>query len=255
MRPVWLAFGAVTTVLILGFFTVVTFEGFGHARPPTEDKVRAIPFRGERLAVEAGEGVFNLNVVPGADGEIRLARTVEWSADKPRVTEEWDGKKLSLAVACDRPEDMDIRCQASYVLFVPVEVEMEASSTAGSLDLRDLFGDVRARSVSGEINMSSIGGDVWIRSGSGDVMGNNLRGGRADAESGSGNIRLDFQEQPTNVKAVVRTEGAVEVNVHSGTYDVRVDGTTSKIRVKRDSGSPRKITVDAPDSTVSVCCS
>ncbi|GAA3566232.1 hypothetical protein GCM10022419_053640 [Nonomuraea rosea] len=257
MRAVWLTAGTVVTVLALLLSTLQLWRGFARATPPTDTTQRSIPFTKNKVLVKAGTGDVSLIIMPGVAGELLLDRTLRWAKDRPTVTEDWDERTgtLRLDATCpgsDQPAGP--LCRADYVVMVPPETDVEASSTQGELDVSNLFGDVRLTSVSGWVHVQKVSGAVWARSGSGNVRADMLKGGPADVEVGSGDVDLSFTTMPTAVKAVVRTSGDVNVNVPRGSYDVTVDADESLIDVRLDATSDRKITAKAPGGSVSICC-
>lgn len=254
MRPVWLAIGTVLTAGALFLSTALLWDGFANAGPPTEERTRAIPFSGGKLAVQTAGGNVSLNIVPGIAGEVGLTRRIRWSATKPKITEDWNGSSLRLSAECPG-EDEERVCDADYTVFVPVEVEIEATTAGGMLEVSDLYGDVRATSTSGDIAVRQTMGALRIRSGSGDVNASGLRGERADVETGSGDVNLYFHEAPKEVKAVVRTVGDVRIRVDSGTYALTIESAINEINVDQDLSAPRKIVARAPNGSVEICCS
>jgi hypothetical protein len=261
MRALWLAVGAVVTVFALIGSTTALWAGFAKARPPTEHSRRSIPFKLSQLNVAAGRGGVSVIIVPGEAGELVLERSLRWSAGKPTVDEPWDGHTLRLDASC--PATHQVRqpiCEVTYTLFVPSETDVVAKSADGMIDVNRLYGDVRMTSESGDLGVSGTAGNVLIRSGSGNVRANQLTGGEADVETGSGDIDLSFDAAPRQVRAVVRTEGDVGVYVPEGerssgpAYDVTSKATKSEISVQKDDTSPRKITVSTKRGFALVCC-
>jgi hypothetical protein len=255
MRALWLSAGAVATVCALLISSVTFWDGFAHASPPTETTSRSIAFKLSQLKVIAGRGSVNVSIHPGDAGELFLERSLRWSKTKPTVKEDWDGRTLRLAASCPGTDERHPPvCEADYTLFVPVETNVEAESANGGLEVNRIYGNVRMTSESGPLRVTETTGTVWARSGSGDVRGSALTGGLADVEIGSGHVDLSFDTAPTNVRAVVRTRGNVTVFVPGLAYDVDARAKSVSLDIGKDSASPRKITVQAPDGTASVCC-
>ncbi|MFC4112593.1 DUF4097 domain-containing protein [Nonomuraea zeae] len=257
MRAVWLTAGTLATVLALLLSTMLFWRGFARAEPPTDTTQRSIPFAKDKVLIEAGSGDVLLLIMPGRAGELLLDRALRWSVERPTVTEDWDERTGTLRLDATCPgsgQPAGPVCRAEYVVMVPPETDIEASVTRGDLGVGDLFGDVRLTSVSGSVMVRDVAGSVWARSGSGNVKAEGLRGGAADVEVGAGDVDLSFVNVPATVNAVVRTAGAVNVNVPRGAYDVTVDAARSRLDVRLDAGSPRKITARAPNGSVTICC-
>ncbi|NJP90365.1 hypothetical protein HCN51_13035 [Nonomuraea sp. FMUSA5-5] len=257
MRALWLAAGAVATVVVLTVSTVGLWNGFAGARTPTDVTIRSIPFDGQELRVKTGKGQVNLWIVSGKAGELLIRRSLSWSRDRPTVTEDWDAsaRTLRLDAVCPRYDQPDGPiCEADYLLAVPPETSVEAATSVGQLTVDELFGDLRLTSVSGDVNVNSLAGDLYVRTGTGRVDGDGLRGARADVEVGSGDVELAFRSAPSEAKVVVRTAGDVYLQVPPTVYDVAVQGANTTVDVKHAPGASRKITVTAPDGLVNVCC-
>jgi Putative adhesin len=258
MRGLWLTAGAVVTLLALLGSTLGLWRGFAWGTTPTDISMRTIPFEREAVRIEAGKGHVNVWISAGQAGELLIRRSLRWSKERPAVTEEWDETSgtLRLDAVCpgsDQPEGPT--CHAEYMLFVPPETDLRADVKGGDLAVNALFGDVRVTTVSGAAHVNNVSGDLWARTGTGGFSGENLRGDKADVEVGSGDVDLSFERPPLEVKAVVRTEGDVDIRVPPRSeYDVDADGENTTVDVGRAPGSSRKIVATALNGTVTVCC-
>lgn len=251
MRPLWLAAGTVCTIVAVLLAAGGVWHGFARAELPSEHKSRSIPFSGKQFKLEVVQGVVDVDVVTGEAGVVDLYRTLRWTKDKPTVKEDWDGRSLRLSVTCpgdDQPNRP--ACMAEYELLVPDETEFEATTTSGTLNVDGLHADVRVTSVSGNVRASGIAGNVWIRSASGDINTGMLAGDRADVETGSGEVSVDFDKPPSLVRAVARVSGNVTVRVPVQRYDVSVQAKWSEVAVSSDVDSQRKLTAMAPQGQV-----
>ncbi|MEQ4725138.1 DUF4097 family beta strand repeat-containing protein [Nonomuraea sp. B19D2] len=258
MRVVWLAAGAVVTVIALLISTLVLWRGVARARLPEEDARRSIPFAQKNVRIKTGRGTqVHLSVFPGTAGELFVERSLTWSRDRPTVTEDWDSRSstLRLDAVCPGADQPDgPLCQADFIVFVPPETDIEAATTGGDLIVNDVFGKLRLSSVSGNVHINDISGTIWARTGTGNVDAHGLDVEQADVEIGSGRVKLSFISAPTDVKAVVRTTGNISVNVPRATYRVTADAAESEIDVEQNPQASRNIVVKAPNGTVSVCC-
>ncbi|MEV0230233.1 DUF4097 family beta strand repeat-containing protein [Nonomuraea sp. NPDC050786] len=261
MRGVWLAAGAVATVIALVISTLVLWRGVARARMPEENTQRSIPFAQKNVRIKTGMGAqVDLSVLPGRAGELVVMKSLVWSRERPAVTDDWDAlsSTLRLDAVCpgvDEPEGRDVPlCQADFTVFVPPETDIEAATTSGDLVVNDVFGKLRVSSISGEVHVDNISGAIWARAGTGVIEARGLDVDRADAEIGSGKVSLSFMSAPTEVKAVVRTKGDINLNVPKAAYHVTVDATESDIDVEQNPQASRNIVARAPRGTVSVCC-
>ncbi|GAA3232803.1 hypothetical protein [Nonomuraea helvata] len=256
MRAAWLTAGAVATAIALLISSMLLWRGFARARMPTETSQKSITLKAKNVRIKVGKGrQVSLMVLPGMAGTLLIERSLRWSSDRPAATENWDARSgtLRLDAACSDDPGGAV-CQADYVVFVPPETDIEASTTTGELVVNEVFGNLRLSSVSGSVRVDGISGSLWARTGTGNVRANRIDSDRADVEVGAGEVNLLFVNAPTAVNAVVRTAGNVDVTVPPATYQVTADGVDTDVDVERSAGSSRKIVARAPSGIVSVCC-
>ncbi|MEV4107193.1 hypothetical protein [Nonomuraea sp. NPDC049695] len=256
MKAAWLAAGAVATAIALVISSMLLWRGFARARMPTENSQKSIALGAKNVRIKVGKGSqVDLMLLPGQAGTLLIERSLRWSSDRPNATETWDARSgtLRLDAACSDDHGTPV-CQAEYVVFVPPETDIEASTTTGELAVNEVFGNVRLSSVSGVIRAEGISGSLWARTGTGNVDASGLDSDRADVEVGSGEVSLSFVNAPTAVKAVVRTTGNVDVTVPTAAYQVMADGHSTNVDVKQNPESSRKIVAKAPRGIVSICC-
>ena len=99
MRTAWLIAGALVTVLTLVVTTVGLSRGIAMAQAPSEHTARTIPLPGNaQLRIEANGGHIRLAVHAGEAGVIVVDRQLEWTRDKPSVSEDWNGRTLRLGL-------------------------------------------------------------------------------------------------------------------------------------------------------------
>jgi len=255
MRTAWLIAGALVTVLTLVVTTVGLSRGIAMAQAPSEHTARTIPLPGNaQLRIEANGGHIRLAVHAGEAGVIVVDRQLEWTRDKPSVSEDWNGRTLRLDSSCAPEWQQEETCEVDYRLFVPQETDIEVISSTAPVGVDGVYGDVRVTSVSGDVYAYDIPGPLHVRSGSGDVRGDDLFVDRADVEVGSGRVEMDFREPPTRVRAVVRTSGDIDLNLPEARYDVSVMAPDASVSTDRSATSPRKITASTPQGEVDICC-
>lgn len=254
VRTLWLSLGVVTTSLALLIGTTLTWWAMARAEEPTELKERAIPYTGAHLRVEAAQGDVSVSVRPGEAGKVTLERQLKWSADRPTVTERWDGTTLRLSVSCpDADQPGGPVCLASYTLSVPPESGLEVRTSSGLIRADGIHGPLRLSTLSGDIDVSNTPAPLWARATSGDIIASRLRGGATDAEVGTGNVRLEFTKAPGSVGAVVRATGDVRIALPGGdAYNVAAQGETQAVTVRRDPGSFRTVTARSAEGDVTI---
>jgi len=247
----------VATVFALLLSTMLIWRGFSRGRVPQETHRVSVPFELSALKITTGDGAVSVDINPGPAGTLLINRDMRWTSDeKPKITEEWDGRTLRLDIRCDDSGALGSSsyCESAYTLFVPPETDVEAATTVGDLSISDMLGGVRLTTISGAVRADRLPGSVWARSSSGSVWASALSGGRADLESGAGDVRVDFMDEPAEVRAVARVAGDVDVRVPVGSYDVTAEGRRTEVQVDSSKDADRKIEARAPLGTVRVCC-
>ncbi|NUR93292.1 MAG: DUF4097 family beta strand repeat protein [Nonomuraea sp.] len=253
MRAAWLTAGTICTIIATMVATVALWRGFAMARPPVERTYRTVQFSGKSLKVEASRGRVTVRIVPGEAGVVVVDREVRWSKDRPAITQEWDGRKLTLGSTCpDTGLHNEPLCSTDFLVSVPPETAVEARSTSGQLDVTGVTRELRLTTVSGDVRVSDSAGPLTVRSGSGDIDADFLSGDKVDVETGGGDVRMLFDVAPHEIRAVARTRGAVNILVPEGRYDVTAQAERTRVLVESDSAAPRKITASAPKSSVSI---
>jgi hypothetical protein len=140
-----------------------------------------------------------------------------YSKTPPETTRVISGKTLTITYSCP----VELVCGVAYVVQVPRNVVVEASTGAGAIRLAGLAGNVTAKADVGFITATS------------------LTGASVSLTTSAGGINAAFTAVPSTVQAVTRVGG---VTLH-------VPGTASyKLSVRSDVG---KTTVSVPQSSSS----
>ena len=110
------------------------------------------------LTVEIRTSVGGVRIT-GTDAErIVGVRRATFSLDRPRITEERVGDTLVLRSDCHTfalgP------CDTDYELSVPRRVEVRVTSDFGTIDVRDVDGDVSAATDAGGVRLAGLRGRV-----------------------------------------------------------------------------------------------
>ncbi|WP_436758803.1 hypothetical protein [Streptosporangium sp. V21-05] len=248
VRTAWLVAGGTLTALTVAFTALASWAEIMTVPPSFETTLQSRALTSPRIVVETTSHV-NISVVPGATKRLGMERTLFWTRDRPQVTEEWDGRTLTLDVHCpggDRPGGPV--CQADYTLSVPAATDVEAASHRfGTVSVSGIQGDLRLSTVTGDVVVDGTGGALRVRTQNGHVIGTGLRSAGTDVETGRGDVNLRFVAPPGDVSAVVKTAGDVEVRVPDGEeyeegYNVRTNTGNATVRVRLDPAAPRRIT-------------
>ncbi|HZX05983.1 DUF4097 family beta strand repeat-containing protein [Kribbella sp.] len=115
---------------------------------------------------------------------------------------------------------------------------VDAKSTSGKLELRDIDGDVNLDVRSGDVSVHGLNGKLDVKANSGDIEGKDLKGGPVDVETTSGDIELNLAEaDDVNAKG---TSGNIEITAPGTDYKVTTDsrhGDVNNNLGNTDSGS------------------
>ena len=188
-----------------------------------------------RVVVETSTG--SIEVRRGDAGSpISLRRTLEWSFGSASSQEAVSGDVLTIRARCAETVGFG-RCSVSYILSVPEATAVNLTSSTGSLQVRDLSGDVQARASTGSVELTG------------------LRSSTATAETSTGSVLVSFAASPTSVSARASTGSVDIVLPQDGTeYDVRASTSTGhqSITVPVRTKSPRHIIASTSTGSVAV---
>ncbi|MGZ0150120.1 DUF4097 family beta strand repeat-containing protein [Kribbella sp. WER1] len=130
------------------------------------------------------------------------------------------------------------QCSADYEITVPRGTKVtgesgsgdvqltgvggvDAKATSGSLELRDIDGDVNLDATSGDVSVHGLNGKLDVKANSGDIEGKDLKGGPVDVETTSGDIELTLAE--ANDVHAKDTSGDVQITAPGTDYKVSTD--------------------------------
>lgn len=171
------------------------------------------------LTLHTGDG--SIEVRSWDRNEIRLeihrrAATTE-EATALEVTTSQDGNRI-VVDAPDRQGPRTIRIgswvgeSVSFVVRVPRQLLMDATTGDGSISLEDLEGRLTLRSGDGSIRGGRVQGDVSARTGDGSIALTDAAG-RVDLDTGDGSVRLSGRLDAIRVHT---GDGSITLDVLDG---------------------------------------
>jgi hypothetical protein len=238
----WRVAGALLTVLVLAFssFSVWLWIAQG-----TETWRHSYVRQVNALTIEAGTA--NVTVVAGVPGRVDAVRELHWSAQKPEVSEHWEGDKLVIQVDCVnriKPFGELIECGVDYRLSAPPGIAVTVDSDGGDIEVSQMTGDLHLNTNGGDIYANGSQGRVYAKTFGGNVLVQGTRSTDVAVKTTDGNVLLAFLVPPTRAEGET-LNGNVEVVVPSSTtYAVQAHtlaGNTDLHQVPDDAASPRKI--------------
>jgi hypothetical protein len=244
-------------IAILGAVLVVLVAATGArllvglATLSTEHAHASYPLGGRRLVIEGAGSTSALRISAGQPGRVEVDRVVHHDLQRPEVTQRLDGDRLVLGVRC--PSFVVVRCDASYELRVPAEIDIQVRNASGDIRLSGVQGSVDLRSDGGAISVQGGSGTARLHTDDGAILAGGLRATDVDASSGSGRIAIQLTVVPRQVVARSR-DGDVQVVVPAGPQAYRVDATTTDGKVNTalptDPDSPVRITASSGSGDV-----
>lgn len=181
---------------------------------------------GAVTSVRVATDVGDVNIVPAADGRIRVERRLTWSFTKPGGDVVVRDGTVDVSGTC--PGATLGECGVDVVLRVPPGTRVQVDSTSG---------DLAAREVEAPLDLQTT---------SGDVTGEALRSKDVRVQSTAGDVRLSFDAPPDSVQAQATT-GDVTVQLPVDAVSYRVEKRTSlgeaRVDVPEDPRSTHVVSV------------
>jgi len=192
----------------------------------------------------------NLSVRRAEGTAAQVTRKLRWRGDKPPVyTETWEGQTLRITYRCPM-----INCSIDYTVELPGNVEVQAETSSGDVDVSGMNAPVEIGTTSGDVRLTAVKGPVTVTATSGDVSGMDLTTGRASVTTTSGEVNLEFSAAPQEV-TVRATSGDTTVLVPPrDPYRVKVETSSGdqKVVVDRSESAARTIDVDSTSGDVRI---
>ena len=177
-------------------------------------------------------------------------------AEALKVKAEQEGNRIIVeAVKPEGHDGMHVGWHAgrsvSFVLHVPKQTDLTASSGDGSISANGLAGTVQLKSGDGSIKAADLVGDVTVHTGDGSVDADNVSGA-LDVSTGDGSVSISGA--PKALKA--RTgDGSVNVRVAGGvagpTEDWDISTGDGGVTVNLPSGFNAQLDAHTGDGSVS----
>jgi hypothetical protein len=232
-RRAWQLTAAATAVLLLVPAAVYGWSWIGHSTGTTDIELHH-PVTAIRLDVPDGSVVLR----PGPADEVRLHATRAWTLREPEVEQRWDGSTLTIRVTDPGPAVDGLAPSVALELRVPATVAVDARTSAGSIDLAQLQGDLRLETESGSVTVADAGGGLRLHSVSGAIRTTGLRSRTVDVRAESGAVGLEFATPPDRVSASIGS-GDLRVVVPPSTgYRVTGAGPNGGVRAAAGLNDP-----------------
>ncbi|HWD79694.1 MAG TPA: DUF4097 family beta strand repeat-containing protein [Kribbella sp.] len=140
--------------------------------------------------------------------------------------------------------DCGWQCSADYEVTVPrgtkvigqngsgdIQISgvagVDAKSTSGKVELRDVEGDVNLHVTSGDVSVHGLNGKLDVKANSGDIEGKDLEGGPVTVETTSGDMDLTLAE--ANDVTAKGTSGGIQIKTPGTDYKTDLDSKNGDI--------------------------
>ena len=198
--------------------------------------------------VTADIDAANLIISPSKDDSAVVDVDVEYWGRKADLDVSVDGSTLIIDLAC-RPH-----CRGDIDVYVPAEVFIDADNGSGDIEITGIDGDIEVHVGSGNVIIDDVVGNLDLEAGSGNVVGQRLASESCTAEAGSGNVKLGFDDMPSNLNARAGS-GNVKLAVPSGSYNIDLNagsGSTNMSNIIHDPRVPRIIQASTGSGNVTL---
>ena len=172
---------------------------------------------GGRVEVETRNG--SIRVETGAGSEVQVKARIKARADSSararellaEVEVEVEERGATVRIEADQPRSGWMRNESvtvSYELTIPADAELDADTSNGSIEVRE------------------IGGRAWLSTNNGSIKARGV-GGRLEAESNNGSIKA------------WDVRGAVQARTNNGSIEAEIiaSGLDEDMRLKTNNGS------------------
>jgi hypothetical protein len=216
--------------LVAGCGSLKQIGAGSHAAPP---KTFTITAHVTTLVINGGAG--SIDVTGSNRGTILVSQQSSYSKTPPTATHKVSGTTLTLSYTCLA----QLVCGVAYVVQVPRDVAVRASTRAGAVTLTSLAGPVSAQTSAGLITAIDLTSPT------------------AQLKSSAGGIDATFSAAPGSVHASTNV-GPITLNV-PGSVSYKIDTHTyvgsSTITVHKNAASPHTITASSDLGSITISSS
>ncbi|WP_028926383.1 hypothetical protein [Pseudonocardia acaciae] len=225
---------ALVTALLIG--------GCGAARIPSDAADPAATSKESRYQIDQPvtrvvlAGRVGDVTVYAAPGPVTVLERMTYADTEPATSHDLAGGVLTLSELGCPNQPADTRCRVDYTINAPPGTALELGSRSGNLMVAGMAGELIARSTAGK------------------VASRDLTSGSVLANSGAGDIELDFAQPPTQVVAISNA-GAVRLAVPKNTgYSIQANTPIGapRLEVPLDMTSTHRIQAESTGDTVEV---
>ena len=177
-----------------------------------------------------GSDMADCNVVATIIAQAPTEEEAQELAEQVQIKLEPVGTKLT--IRAEQPHLKTNRSiTVSFNITVPKQTNAECTSSYGSIEAKNLDGNVKGKTSSGSINAQNIRGSVQLDTSYGSITCRNISGQNTAASSSSGSITAEGIQGPAQLST---SYGSISCSGFSG-GDIKVKSSSGKITLARAS--------------------
>ena len=243
--------------LLLGLF-FVSFSHLAFAQSPVASQEFTV---GDYAEVEVSTSGGRIEVIGKSTTKVTVnaiayvngMRSSNANLDNWSITiEEIQGKIVAKA---EKESNMGwLRCckdeSIAFEIETPVNTELNARTSGGSVSIENLSGNQYARTSGGRMEANNIQGNVEMRTSGGAIRLENIEG-QAEVATSGGSIRAKKVTQGLKARTsggslhLQEISGSLEARTSGGSIDVRLVNPIEYIEVSTSGGN---VTVEVPEN-------
>lgn len=183
--------------------------------PRSREQVEETFEVGTKPYLEIRNFAGTVSIRAGEDNVIRVAATKKASSSAlGRITVGMNMQGDRVVVQAEKPDRLS-NASVDLVITAPPGTEIDLRTGAGTVDMRDMTGSIRAHTGAGTVELRGAAGPVQLGTGAGSIQYQGSPSGHCSFDTGAGDIRLRLPADPD-----VRVDLSVGVGTVEVGYDV-----------------------------------
>ena len=221
-RIIWTVVGLLLVAAIVPAVALSMIGSTAYEQLSPRQRVYTTPI--SQVTVEVSSG--DITVEPGTGTETMVTTSGVHGLTYPTDEEQLVGHTLVIRSSCGARIFND-RCNRNYVLHLPSEAAVTASSGEGNVNVADIGGAVSAHSDQGDVMIAGGSDTVQASSGQGSVAVTRSDASSVSVQSGQGDVTVDLLSSPERVSAT-SGQGDVTVELPKGPNSYQVKATSGE---------------------------
>jgi hypothetical protein len=248
-RRAWRVVGAVVAVVTLVWGVLQVVVVLAHDERTVDATFDGTDLRTVDVRLDSGS-----LILIGTDAPtVRVSARIEDGLIATTNSERLEDGRLEVRTSC--PPVGSNFCHAAYVVEVPSGVDVVVRLGDAGAVVQGIRGAVDVSADQGTIELRDVDGEVTATSDTGSIDAEGLRTARATFRTDTGGVRATFVDEPTTVDVHTDT-GRVDLVVpdSSATYRLDVRSRTGSVStpVRTDPAAQRSIAVRTMTGSVTV---